>query len=185
MNYEQYQNFVLSRAKPGADILEELVGYQVHIWHMATGIVGEVVELMAYTDRKNMLEELGDIEFYLAGLLHAAGRDDFGWSPTDKFQAPHITAFNNELHCMHSMLKHSGDLLDYAKKLAIYQKKLDLQKFNDSVHGVRYALEWFYKEHKTSGGRVRSSNKKKLEIRYPDGYSNKSAQARADKQNES
>lgn len=191
MNYEQYQEFVLSRAKPGADIQEDLINYQTHIWHMATGLIGEVIELFLYTDKENLIEELGDIEFYLAGLLHAGGRDDFGWHPDFRFTKEKVKKLfknsesNPEFWCMHKMLKHSGDLLDYAKKLAVYQKAFDLEKFNDSVHGVRLCLEWMYIEHGITGARVRAANKKKLMIRFPDGYSNKHARERKDKQNES
>lgn len=70
-------------AKPGDVIQEELTGGDAHAWHMATGIVGEAGEIIDAVkkaviyrkplDRANLVEELGDMEFYLEGLRQAYG----------------------------------------------------------------------------------------------------------------
>lgn len=75
MNHAQ---LVKTLGKPGAVILNSLDPQQVHTWHMVTGIVGEAGELseavkkhVAYNkplDRANVIEELGDLEFYMEGL---------------------------------------------------------------------------------------------------------------------
>lgn len=77
-------------AKDGSQILQELTPQKVHLWHMATGICGEAGEILdsikkhvAYSQQlnsinaegqslvTNLIEELGDIEFYLEGLRQA------------------------------------------------------------------------------------------------------------------
>jgi len=70
-------------AKPGEQILQEMSPKQAHGMHMAIGIAGEAGELLDAIkknciyqkplDTENVLEELGDIEFYLEGLRQSLG----------------------------------------------------------------------------------------------------------------
>lgn len=78
-----FEEMVRSLTKDGGDILKLLSSSDVHLWHMATGISGEAGELldavkksMIYNrelDIDNVIEELGDIEFYLQGMRQALG----------------------------------------------------------------------------------------------------------------
>jgi len=73
-----HAEMVKELVKPGEDILEGLTPGAVHIVHMAMGIAGEAGEIIDAVkkaaiynkdlDIPNMIEELGDIEFYLEGL---------------------------------------------------------------------------------------------------------------------
>jgi NTP pyrophosphatase (non-canonical NTP hydrolase) len=64
--------------KPGQDILDGLTPGRAHTLHMAVGIAGEAGELLDAikkyaiyckpVDRENVVEELGDLEFYMEGL---------------------------------------------------------------------------------------------------------------------
>jgi len=80
---ENYAAMVRALAKPGADIIAEQTANDAHLMHMAVGVSGEAGELLdaikrgavyrkAY-DRDNIVEELGDLEFYLEGLRQGAG----------------------------------------------------------------------------------------------------------------
>lgn len=78
-----HAELVAALAKPGADIAEELTPSDAHIMHMVLGLAGEVGELIdaikkriiyrKEIDRLNIIEELGDIEFYLEGLRQELG----------------------------------------------------------------------------------------------------------------
>ena len=69
---------VKNLAKSGEAILKELLPDQCHLLHMAVGISGEAGELLdaikKYAiyqkplDLENVVEELGDLEFYIEGL---------------------------------------------------------------------------------------------------------------------
>lgn len=69
---------VATLVKPGIHIIASLTPEQAHVWHMLTGLMGEVGELIDALkkniiygkdlDRENVKEELGDIEFYLEGV---------------------------------------------------------------------------------------------------------------------
>jgi NTP pyrophosphatase (non-canonical NTP hydrolase) len=76
-----HSTLVKRLAKPGEEILETMTAHQAHILHMAVGICGESGELIdaikknwAYNkplDIENVMEELGDIEFYMEGMRQA------------------------------------------------------------------------------------------------------------------
>lgn len=85
MKYDAYAHMVSCLVKPGDEILQSLTPAKVNVLHMTLGIVGEAGELseaikknVAYNkplDRENVIEELGDIEFYLEGLRQGLGID--------------------------------------------------------------------------------------------------------------
>lgn len=75
---KEYAEFVSCIAKTGEDIVDEMTPEKAHVWHMATGVCTEAGELLdaakkhvCYNkpiDLENVIEELGDLEFYMEGL---------------------------------------------------------------------------------------------------------------------
>lgn len=83
-NTQDYSLMVRSLAKPGAQIIADLTPDNAHLWHMASCICGEAGELFdaikkpaiyakGTIDRAHVVEELGDIEFYMEGLRQKLG----------------------------------------------------------------------------------------------------------------
>jgi len=82
-NQISHAELVEKLAKPGEDIIAQLTPEKAHLWHMATGASGESGELedaikkhVIYNkplDRENVIEELGDLEFYLEGIRQGLG----------------------------------------------------------------------------------------------------------------
>lgn len=78
-----YSDFVASHVKDGEDIRVAIRAIDCHYLHMLIGLSGEVGELqdafkkhVMYDkplDLVNVIEELGDIEFYLEGLRQSLG----------------------------------------------------------------------------------------------------------------
>ena len=78
-----HPELVAALAKPGADIVATLTAEDAHSLHMAVGIAGEAGELLDAVkkaaiyrkpiDRANVVEELGDLEFYMEGLRQGYG----------------------------------------------------------------------------------------------------------------
>ena len=78
MHNDKHSKMVTLLAKPGEDILATLTPEKCHLWHMGTGVVGEAGELIdaikryvIYNkdiDRENVIEELGDLEFFIEGV---------------------------------------------------------------------------------------------------------------------
>ncbi len=73
-----YDDFVASKKKAGEDIVAKMTPEQADALHMAVGVAGEGGELLDAVkrwaiyqkpiDRDNVVEELGDLEFFMAGL---------------------------------------------------------------------------------------------------------------------
>lgn len=80
---KSYSDFVMSLCKKGTDICQELTPIRAHTLHMAVGVAGEAGELLdaikkgaiygKNLDYPNIIEELGDIEFYMEGLRCGLG----------------------------------------------------------------------------------------------------------------
>lgn len=78
---KSYDQLATDLSKPGQQIYDEITPAKLHLWHMATGVAGEAGELLdavkkhvVYNqplDIENIVEELGDIQFYLAGIRSA------------------------------------------------------------------------------------------------------------------
>jgi NTP pyrophosphatase (non-canonical NTP hydrolase) len=78
-----FQDMVGGLAKSGEAIQASLTPLKCHLWHMASCIPGEGGELfdaikkfVIYEkplDKANVIEELGDLEFYMEGLRAALG----------------------------------------------------------------------------------------------------------------
>lgn len=78
---EKHRQLVGNLAKDPQEILESLGGHEVHLAHMALGLAGESGELVDLIkkgtinghelDREKVLEEAGDVLFYLVGILSA------------------------------------------------------------------------------------------------------------------
>lgn len=78
-----YPEFVALKKKPGQDIIDSLTPETADAWHMGSAIPSEAGELFDAVkkwviyrkplDRKNVVEELGDLEFYMEGLRQRVG----------------------------------------------------------------------------------------------------------------
>ena len=73
-----FEEMVNGLSKEGDAIINSLTGEKAHLLHMAIGIAGEAGELLdaikkhviyeKELDVANVVEELGDLEFYMEGL---------------------------------------------------------------------------------------------------------------------
>jgi NTP pyrophosphatase (non-canonical NTP hydrolase) len=78
-----HDEMVKALARKGEGIKADLTEDDAHLWHMATGVCTEAGELLdaikkrviyrKSLDMENILEELGDIEFYMEGLRQGLG----------------------------------------------------------------------------------------------------------------
>ena len=83
--WESHAAMVKALAKPSDEVVARLDGQRADLWHAVTGVVTEAGELMDAVkklviynkslDRENLVEELGDIEFYMEQVRQNAGID--------------------------------------------------------------------------------------------------------------
>ena len=79
----QHRELVRDLTKTASQIEQEMATPQYHLVHMVMGIAGEAGELLDAIkknaiyhkplDLTNVIEELGDLEFYMQGLRDALG----------------------------------------------------------------------------------------------------------------
>jgi hypothetical protein len=162
-----YRTFVHSRVKwLGTD--------QADFMHAAAGLVGEAIEYSNRIDTANELEELGDLEFYLQHALIVTKAFDRPRPNSVNYFPP--AGFTDQV-----LITVCGDVLDFAKKIWIYNKPAAELPLLQALSGVRQILLRIYESKGISSNAVRDANIAKLIKRYPTGYSDQAAQARADK----
>lgn len=79
----KHSEMVAVLAKPGRQIKDELTASEANLWHMGTGVAGEAGELLdaikkivvyrKAPDVANIIEELGDLEFFMEGVRQHFG----------------------------------------------------------------------------------------------------------------
>ncbi|MCP3672274.1 MAG: hypothetical protein GY814_17945 [Gammaproteobacteria bacterium] len=179
-----YSQMVADLAKPGEDIIATLTPAIAHTLHMAIGLAGEAGELLEHYNAagvkiipdSEIIEELGDAEFYFEGLC----------------QSMHIEialtgCTSNDSLCIPRYVVATTDMLDLVKKMVIYNKDIDLMDFVDNLTKVRMALDQAYGYYGFTQPEALEHNMNKLlkgySARYKEGvYSDEAAQSRRDKQ---
>lgn len=176
----EHNEMVKALAKSGQDIINDLTPESVHNLHMAVGICGEVGELSeALRDGEdNILEELGDIEFYFEGL-----KQGIQFEIDDNHTNILFTGWGLQ-SLMETLSIEAGNILDTVKKQAIYTKDLDIEKLVVLMMDFRAILTALYNhsEINSSPYMAKCANVEKLGKRYEGfKYTNEAAQNRADK----
>jgi NTP pyrophosphatase (non-canonical NTP hydrolase) len=104
----EYPEFVSSISKPGEEILSQLTPEDAHLIHMVMGVSGEVGELLDAVkkaviyrkpmDIKNVIEELGDIEFFLQGIRNSFrfSRDEIIAANVGKLSRRYPNGYSNQ-----------------------------------------------------------------------------------------
>lgn len=102
-----YDLFVARKVKPGGEILLEADPAKLHLAHMAIGVSTEAGEILdcvkknlCYNkplDKVNLIEELGDMEFYLEALRQAIGvsREEILQANIEKLDKRYADRFTN------------------------------------------------------------------------------------------
>lgn len=179
MSEISYEEMVDNLAKPGADIINGLTEESAHLWHMATGIsgeIGEIVEnILEGKSIENFTEEVGDTEFYLQGLCKLVGL------PTDTGKSCLMREPTKEGYVLYASM-YASQILDAVKKATVYEKELNIVKLEPAVLGLTHALAGLYTVFGTIREDALQQNMDKLSVRYSEGsYSNKAASERNDK----
>lgn len=180
--FPSYSQMVMNLFKP-------MDGVGSKMMHAAIGMAGESAELRTATGRKNLLEECGDIEFYMeAAWLQLPP------SVQEHYQGMILAECNLQFGAMvDAVHEHSGNLLDFAKKVWVYggAKGDRDDHIGAELHRMRAVMNSIYEMVGTNAEEVRYGNQVKLlgtpeeKGRYASGvYSDEQALARADKAEE-
>lgn len=171
------------------NLFKPMEGVGSQMMHAAIGMAGESAELRTATGRKNVLEECGDFEFYMeAAWLQLPS------AVQDRYQGMMLAECNLQFGSMVDAIhEHSGNLLDYAKKVWVYggakgdrddHIASELHKLR-SIMNAMYAMIGTDKAEVCYGNQVKLLGTAEEKGRYASGvYSDEQALARADKSGE-
>lgn len=193
MNPVSHQNIahpemVAKLFKSGETMQQELTPIDLEIIHATIGIVGELGELLAGVefamahsqkpDRENIVEELGDYEFYMEHL-----RTKLNITRDEVLTYPDVCIVpSGPVRTAAHMLVYSTDLLDHIKKMVVYRKPIDRPNILLNMSKIEYLLTPFRVYFLISYEETIAANIEKLSIRYKGfQYSDQQAQDRADK----
>jgi len=187
---QEFRRIVTNLCKDGEQISSSLNSNKSHLWHMATGISGECTEFLECAnyfddtgifDQENAVEELGDIYFYLVGLVNGNKNLAIKHNPLNT-----VTGTDTIVKIAMQITIAGGGILDAIKKHCIYEKEIDIALVQKNIDNLIAEMYKAYYVMGVSHAEVLATNTYKLiggdNARYATGaYSNKQAQERADK----
>ena len=171
-----HAELVKALAKTGEKVIADLTPQSAHLFHMASCVMGEVAELIEgiLLDKgsDNLLEEAGDIEFYVQGI-----RQEFDL----KYSAAFIPDIRKKDPLPWAVI-HAGHVFDKIKQISMYVKPLDTLGLVQALNALSYELVKVYNMYGFTRNQALHANIIKLSKRYTKmTFSNEAAQARADK----
>lgn len=186
----QHPDLVKALVKSGASIAASLSAGSADLWHGATGVAGETGEIIEAVlshidhdltlDRENMVEELGDMEFYLEQVRTRLG--------IERDQTLCLIAANDRrltgslLYDAANLAAAGMKLLDLVKKQVVYNKAPESFSYVMTLAGVELGMENIRQHCGITREETIEANIAKLMVRYGSGsYSDQQAQERADK----
>lgn len=145
--------------------------------HAAMGLCTEVGELYNLNDEQHEIEELGDICWYVALALDAAGSS---WEairivPEDEFLA--VAVGNNPVEAMVLL---GTDLLDLVKKQIFYGREIKIERVLEILALLKNSLHYgiALADMPVTLDDIINANIKKLTARFPEKFSEDAANNR-------
>jgi len=191
LNNITHPEMVAGLAKRGEDIINELTPLSSHLLHMAVGIAGEAGELAQAIyisadfnsiDKENVVEELGDLEFYLEGLRQGLQLNRDKTVEVALVHQPYETSFHKVKDNAIQLNIECSVLLDFIKKSAFYVKPVKTDLVIESLIKINNFMLELREAFVISRDRTIEHNIAKLGERYQGhNYSNEQAIDRADK----
>lgn len=166
--------------KSPEDLFAQITPFKVALIHSVLGIAGELGELEEIAavlvhdggteqTRTDLIEEAGDFVFYATDIRHVLSLPPFVSVTVHPSYRPAVDV---------------GIIVDISKKIAIYNQPVT-DEARAEIGARLDRIESHYEHELTCEGSSRNealeANIEKLNIRYPEGYSDQAAEARADK----
>jgi len=168
--YERYIDDVVKKFEnPDKNSKEEL------LMHSALGLSSEIGELIngeMNKDKENILEELGDLYYF---LFQGVGAIDFDLTHTQLNYTPKDTAEMG----INKLIVEVSHLVDVVKAFNFYERELPEDEFFEIQYArIYFNLRHLVNENDFNEFEVMRNNAQKLERRYGEKYSNERANNR-------
>lgn len=149
---------------------------KLDLCHMLIGLNSELAELVSCVgteltlkniDRPNLGEELGDQYWYICNYCNL--RD----LPIPESEDIKLTAANHM--CLDLLIIGIGELNDIVKKYIVYGKTIEKSRELEYIYKIFSALYMFENVYGLDGGSIRNKNIQKLQVRFPEKFSEEKA----------
>jgi NTP pyrophosphatase (non-canonical NTP hydrolase) len=141
----------------------------------ALGLCGEAAEVanaIEYNDPQKLIEEAGDLLWYVAQMCKAHDETIANVPPRDVDW--------NEARALGALWYHSGFVADAIKKRVFHQRPMSALVLFDSLQSVVSAVDTLLGFYGHTVAQACSLNNQKLLRRLPNGYTHEDAARRAD-----
>jgi hypothetical protein len=167
MTFDQYIPLAIRTESPRSSCSE-----QNRLLHASMGAMTESVELLSFSDQLNLFEELGDICWYIAIAVDTIKPVEF---------EPVVTRVLDSLRqgvAIRNLCEQSSHLLDMTKKNVFYGKQIDKVAFAQTCQLIIELIKSICNMNGIQFSNVLAANIRKLQVRYPEKYSDHNADSR-------
>lgn len=120
---------------------------------------------------------------YMMGRSHGAACEDYTAFVESIFKT-FPRDIESMLHAGIGIAGEAGEIIDALKKNWVYDKPLDVANLKEELGDILFYIVALADLLGTDLGKLQEGNMTKLRKRFPEGYTNAAAIARADKENE-
>jgi len=196
MNAKEYVNLAvrtndISAATNAVRAARFAENFPTQLWHAGL-VITEIAELFEFIDKSragggidevNLLEEVGDVLWYLAvadAALHQNGKVlVYNRASKPKRIIDKAQLLGSIESHLKEMVVLSGRFIDlYSKKYILYGKPYDPENLLGLLHGINQHAGDILAESGFDIGQARMANINKLKKRYPDGFTEDKAMKR-------
>jgi len=155
----------------------------IRLLHGAIGIISELAEIQEaadadHVDRTNLMEEAGDLFWYMGIMAHQLNVVDEVFINNDMMAIR--TARPTDAKALlqqniNYMVKNAGYMVDTLKKTIMYDKPLDANLMKGYLRGMDYNINQALRIYGLTSQDARQSNINKLKERYSEKFSEAAA----------
>jgi NTP pyrophosphatase (non-canonical NTP hydrolase) len=178
----EYEQMVKALFKSGEKMKEEFLVDDFELLHSAMGIcteAGEIYEIISGAieyDKNHLVEELGDLDFYLTSLVLNSKFSSL------EFENAGLEVVEEEFP-LDGLILSAAQILDLVKKITVYRKTVEELEFFPLIIKIDRYIDSQAIVLGMTREDIREENKRKLQKRYDQlTYSNDAAIARKDKE---
>ncbi len=178
MNFNEYRlNTIRTMKTLGSPLLDSI--------HMTLGVVSEFLEELPVAinnmDYVNIGEEIGDLFWYLANYANVWGIETADTKIPYDSLAAHDTLeqhFQSIEAGMKTISYHIGQFTDLDKKAFVYNKQVSLEDREYLFFIILLGVEGLASKFNLDSDQLRLKNINKLKVRYPEKFTEESANNR-------
>ena len=161
------------------NLFKDMGSPTLNLLHAVVGLAGEVGELLITNSIEGIVDEMGDVEFYLEAAYQSTGGRNFPELVVEGHDMSHHQVFST---IGLAMSISASRLLSFAKRAWIYNEEPNLNAVRYELLRIQLMLGTMRDLVRVNQVDVLAANQGKLGKRFPEGvYTDRDGAAQADK----